>query len=56
MCIKCGEHEAPGGRGYCATCLIAVRAEVEQGLLDLDAYLRNWAAFGAWCGDHGVDL
>ena len=52
MCIKCGEHEDPSGRGYCPTCLIAVRAEVEQGLLDLDDYLRAWAAFGTWCKDH----
>jgi hypothetical protein len=35
-------------------CLIAVRAEVEQGLLDFDDYLRAWAAFGSWCGDHGL--
>ena len=51
MCIKCGEHEAPSGRGYCSTCLIAIRAEVEQGLLDIDDYLRAWAAFGNWCSD-----
>jgi hypothetical protein len=53
MCINCHEYEAPSGRGYCATCLIAVRAEVEQGLLDIGEYLRAWAAFGTWCTDHG---
>jgi hypothetical protein len=54
MCLNCGEHEAPGGRGYCPVCLIAVRAEIEQGLLDLEEYLTAWAAFGQWCDLRGL--
>jgi hypothetical protein len=54
VCIRCGLHEAPSGRGYCSTCLPAIRVEVEQGLLDLDRYLRAWAAFDTWCGDHDL--
>jgi hypothetical protein len=56
MCINCHEYEAPSGRGYCSTCIIAIRAEVEQGLLDLDQYLGAWAAFGTWCQSRGLPL
>jgi hypothetical protein len=32
---------------------LAVRAEIEQGLLDLDDYLAKWAAFALWCEARG---
>jgi hypothetical protein len=48
-CLYCDESPVPHGRVYCGVCLIAVRAEIEQGLCELDDYLANWAAFSAWC-------
>ena len=43
----------PPAPEYCGVCILAVRAEIEQGLLDLDDYLANWAAFAAWCEARG---
>jgi hypothetical protein len=53
MCIRCGEHEAPPGRPYCIHCVFAVRAEVDDGLRQLEEYLDAWAAFDTWCVSHG---
>lgn len=53
MCIRCGEHESLQDRPYCVRCTFAVRAEVEEGLRELSAYLRAWAAFAAWCRARG---
>ena len=53
MCIRCRENETPGERGYCATCIFAVREEIEEGLAQLDDYLAHWAAFEAWCAARG---
>jgi hypothetical protein len=50
-CLYCGDPDLPHCRAYCGICIIAVRAEIEQGLLDLDAYLVNWAAFAAWSAE-----
>jgi hypothetical protein len=49
MCIRCGEHQTPPERSYCVHCTFAVRAEVEDGLRKLSAYLGAWAAFDEWC-------
>jgi hypothetical protein len=51
-CLKCGSP-VPSQRPYCGVCILAVRAEIEQGLLDLDDYLAGWAAFAAWCEASG---
>ena len=51
-CLYCRDSSVSPGRAYCGVCLIAVRAEIEQGLCELDAYLRSWAAFAAWCAAH----
>jgi hypothetical protein len=53
MCIRCGEHEVPPDRPYCVHCVFAVRAEVDEGLRQLEDYLRAWAAFERWCSSHG---
>jgi hypothetical protein len=53
MCIRCGEHEVPVGRPYCIHCVFAVRAEVDEGLRQLEDYLEAWAAFDTWCVSHG---
>jgi hypothetical protein len=47
-CLSCGNAVAPQ-RPYCGVCIVAMRAEIEQGLLELDDYLAKWAAFAAWC-------
>jgi hypothetical protein len=51
-CLYCGESWVPRVRPYCGVCLIAARAEIEQGLHALEGYLENWAAFAAWCDTH----
>jgi hypothetical protein len=53
MCIRCREHEVPAGRPYCIHCVFAVRAEVDDGLRQLEEYLSAWAAFESWCSLHG---
>lgn len=54
MCIRCGEHETSPDRPYCVHCTFAVRAEVEEGLERLEAYLAAWAAFEQWCSSRGL--
>jgi len=54
MCICCHENETPGERGYCATCLFAIRAEIEDGLTRLHEYLARWAEFEDWCESRGL--
>ena len=41
-------------RPYCVHCTFVVRAEVEDGLRKLAAYLGAWAAFDAWCDARGT--
>ena len=48
-CIRCDEALAVDELGYCGHCHWAVRAEVEEGLYSLRAYLESWARFDDWC-------
>lgn len=52
-CVCCGELPAVND-GCCSVCMWAVRAEVEDGLFQLGAYLARHAAFDAWLVAHGV--
>jgi hypothetical protein len=49
LCIRCEECETAADRPYCVHCMFAVRAEVEDGLVQLGQYLTRWAEFDAWC-------
>lgn len=53
MCIRCQSHSSVGERGYCACCVFAIRAEIEDGLERMAAYLERWAAFSDWCSTQG---
>ena len=33
---------------------IAIRAEIEDGLVRLGEYLQHWAAYSDWCAKRGV--
>jgi hypothetical protein len=54
MCIRCGENRATGERGFCASCVFAIRAEIESGLARLDEYLGSWAKYEQWCEQRGL--
>jgi hypothetical protein len=49
MCVLCGEHNVPPTRELCVHCAFVVRAQVDDGLRKLEAYLAAWAAFERWC-------
>jgi hypothetical protein len=51
-CIHCDTSPADGELGYCGYCYWALRAEIEEGLSDLQAYLEKWARFAEWCVRH----
>jgi hypothetical protein len=52
-CVRCNDEPAvDGGLVYCAHCYWAAKAEVAQGLHDLQLYLANWARFAEWCAAH----
>lgn len=53
MCIRCHDKPVPGEHGYCAECVLAVREEIERGLVELTDYLRGWAAYSDWCAARG---
>ena len=40
--------------GYCDACRSVVRAEIEAGWLELQAYLARWAEFADWCAARGL--
>lgn len=55
MCVRCGDHPTRGdGEPFCPICVIAIKVEVARGISQLSEYLRNWAAFQAWCSRRGV--
>jgi hypothetical protein len=51
-CIRCSEATAVDDLGYCGHCHWAVRAELEEGFLQIRDYLRAWARFSDWCEAH----
>jgi hypothetical protein len=53
-CVRCQESDALIPGGYCATCLAAVRTEIEFGLIQLKEYLSRWAEFADWCAARGL--
>jgi hypothetical protein len=53
MCLRCGTNRSTSERGYCASCVFAIRAEIEDGLVRLGEYLQRWAAYSDWCAKRG---
>jgi hypothetical protein len=54
MCIRCGDHEAPGPLGFCSACVVQARVEATRGFRRLTEYLAAWAAFDEWCRSSGT--
>lgn len=52
-CSRCGENEVPFEPAFCGPCVLAIRAEVQEGLRRFAEYLRAWAAFADWCAARG---
>jgi hypothetical protein len=55
-CILCGLAPAVDELGYCGHCYWAVRAEIEDGFIELREYLASWARFTDWCDARGLQL
>jgi hypothetical protein len=53
-CVRCEKNDSLTPGGYCATCLAAVRTEVEFGWFQLREYLARWAEFAEWCAARGL--
>lgn len=53
-CIRCEKGPHVTQDGLCSSCHWAVRAEVHDGFVDLNAYLKKWAAFRVWESEHRV--
>jgi hypothetical protein len=47
-CIRCGEAPQVDESEYCGHCYWVVRAEIDEGIRDLRAYLRRWLEFRDW--------
>ena len=54
MCVCCNENEATAGRDLCPRCVLAVRAEIETGLVRMQDYLKSWAEYSDWCELRGL--
>jgi hypothetical protein len=54
-CLACREAPAVDLGGLCGRCRWTVRAEVEEGMAQLHAYLLAWSRFGDWCDERGLE-
>lgn len=54
MCIRCRQQKAPEPLGYCSTCALHTRLELQSGLTSLAHYLEAWATFEQWLAERGL--
>jgi hypothetical protein len=48
LCARCGEAPPADDDVLCGHCFWQIRAEVEEGMYELRAYLVHWLEFREW--------
>ena len=54
ICAICGTERLTNEDGFCGCCEWDVRAQVMLGLRNLEAYLKKYDRYQAWCLEHRV--